>query len=325
MIELAPAVERMQPAAIALPGEFERVLAVQGDTTVATELERLAEGKRRHGPTIAYRIDNAVLGQGTLYFDGGYDVICSRSTKPLLRRRQDHFAEMQLCTNYVIDRYFGHWLIDGLVLELLAEQRSLRALSSAGTAWPHEPGYRELCGLNVTRSDNARIDRLWVIDDRGVNGAWISRIEELRRRVRSMAMRNGPKRVMLSRGTLGTKRNLVNVAEVQKMLNRLGFEIINPESETPRSIVEKLSGAEIAVVVEGSAQNHSFLSMPPRSTVVTIQPPTRFNAHGKMRADAVGINWAFVVADPDPDGFHLPVERLTRTLDEVERVTGARS
>lgn len=323
IIELAPAVDRMQPAAIALPGEFDRVVAVQEETTRAIELERLRESTRRHGATIGYRVDNTILGNGTLYFDGGYEVIRQRSSKRLLNGRQDHFSEAQLCSNYVIDRYFGHWLVDGLTLELLAAQRLLPAIGAANSLWPHEPGYRDLCDLTISRSDNARIDRLWVIDDRGLNDNWISRILELRLRVRSVAKQNGAKakRVMLVRGTLGSRRNLVNSAEVVEELDRLGFQIINPESETPQSIVGKLSEVEMAIAVEGSGQNHCFLAMPRSSTLVTIQPPTRFNAHSKMRADAIGINWGFVVADLDPDGFFLPVDRLLRTIDEVVRRT----
>jgi capsular polysaccharide biosynthesis protein len=177
----------------------------------------------------------------------------------------------------------------------------------------------------VTRSDNVWVDRLWVIDDRGINDSWISRIEELRHRVRSAAAPNGPKRVMLTRGTLGAKRNLVNSSDVQEALVRLGFDIVNPELETARSLAEKLCGVEIAVAVEGSAQDHCWLAMPPQSTFVAIQPPTRFNAYGKVHADAIGINFAFVVADPHPEGFCLPTDRLLRTIDEVVRVTAARS
>jgi hypothetical protein len=325
IIELAPAVDREQLAAIALPDEFDRVIAVQEDTDIKLELERIREGTRRHGPTVAYRIDNAVLGQGSLYFDGGYQGMRGGSKRPLLPRHKDCFAEMQLCTNYVIGRYFGHWIIDGLVLELLAAQRSLPGLTFAGTQWPHEPGYRELCRLEITRSDHARVERLWVIDDRGINDGWISRIEELRRRVRLTVIPNGAKRVLLTRGTLGAARNLVNSPEVYNVLDQLGFEILNAELETPRSIVEKLSAVEIAVAVEGSGVNHCFLAMPSRSTIVTIQPPTRFNSHGKVRCDVVGVNWAFVVATPHPEGFCLPIERLLRTIDEVVRVTGARA
>jgi capsular polysaccharide biosynthesis protein len=188
----------------------------------------------------------------------------------------------------------------------------------------HEPGYRELCGLPVTRSDNAWVDRLWVIDDRGTNDGWISRIEEVRRRVRSAAAPNGPKRVMLTRGTLGAKRSLINSSQVHEALIRLGFDIVHPELETARGLAEKLCGVEIAIAVEGSAQDHCWLAMPPQSTFVAILPPTRFNAHGKMRADAIGINWAYVVADPHPEGFCLPTDRLLRTIDEVMRAAASR-
>ena len=101
---------------------------------------------------------------------------------------------------------------------------------------------------------------------------------------------------------------------------RLGFDIINPETEEVHRIVEKLSTAEIAIAVEGSVHSHCWLAMPSRSTFIAIQPPTRFNAHGKMRADAVGINWAYLVADAHPNGFRLPVHRLRKIIDEVLRV-----
>jgi len=137
--------------------------------------------------------------------------------------------------------------------------------------------------------------------------------------------RNGPKRVMLSRGRLGAKRKLINSGEVYEALARIGFEMIDPELEAPRGLVEKLGAAEIAIGVEGSAQNHCYLAMPARSTALLIQPPNRFNANGKRRADAIGINWGYVVADPHPDGFRLPVDRLLRTIDEAARVSAVRS
>jgi Glycosyltransferase 61 len=324
IVELAPPVDRVHPAAIALPGEFNRVTGVHQETTVSQELERLAEGKRQHGPTIAYRIDDAVVGAGTVYYKGGYEVISGALTKPLLQRRRDHLKEAQLCSNYAIARYFGHWLADGLCLELLAEERMLPALTLTGVPWLHESGYRELCALKPTRSANARVDRLWLVDDRGFNDGWLSRFEALRRRIRSLANPSRARRVMLTRGDLGVRRNLVNAAEISEVLERLGFEIINPESETAQHLSETLSGAQIAVAVEGSAQHHCFVAMPPRSIFVAIQPPTRFGALGKTYADAVGIRWAYVVADPHAEGFQLPVARLLQTIDEVVRVTGIR-
>jgi hypothetical protein len=321
-IELAPAVDRWQPPAIALPGEFDRVLGIAPHTTIAMERERLSGGQRRYGPTIAYRIDGAVLADGTLYSDGGYQVIRGRASNPILHRDRDHFAEMQLCTDYFIDRYFGHWLTEGLVLELLAEQRSVPGLTLAGDPWLHEPGYRELSDLKIRRSRHAFVERLWMINDYAVNDGWASRMHELRRRVRRIPVRDGPKRVILSRGALGARRNLVNSSEVYEALARVGFEIINPESEVPQSLVEKLSGVELAIAIDGSAHNHCWLAMPARSSFISIQPSMRFTANGKRRADLADINWAYVVADAHPDGFTLPVARLLQTVDEVMRVAG---
>lgn len=323
-IQLAPAIEREHPAAIALPSEFERVLAVMHETALEHELGRLRQGTRRHGPTIAYRLDNAILAQGSLYFDGGHSVIRG-GCDALLPRPQDRLTEMQLCTNYFIERYFGHWLIDGRALELLADQMSLRGLVLNRKPWLHEPGYRKMSDTEAVRTDNALVGRLWVIDDHSVNENRIARIGELRSRIRAAARPTDKKRIVLARGTLGSPRDLINSDEVYQALQKEGFEIINPEHETVGSIVNALSSAEIVIAVEGSVQSHCTYAMPVGSTLLTIQPPTRFNAVSKDRADAVGMNWAFVVADPREDDFYLPLDRLDRTLEEVSRVSGQRA
>ena len=195
-----------------------------------------------------------------------------------------------------------------------------RVSGIARSLWLHEADYRSLCGLQIVRSRTAHIKHLWVIDDRGINDAWVSRLEEVRCRIRKASSGSGPERVMLTRGKLGATRNLVNSEEVTGALQRLGFEIVSPEMETSANLVRKLADAKLVIAVEGSGANHCWLSMPPKSSFIAIQPPTRFNAHGKMRADAAGIRWAFVVADPHAEGFALPVDRLLRTIDEVNRV-----
>ena len=209
-VQLAPALDRFQLGAISLPNEIDRVVAFQEDTTQAIELARIQAGTREHLATMAYRLDNAIFAHGNLYFKGGHSVLRPKTAKPLLPRKFNHFAEVQICTNPSMTRYFGHWIRDGLLLELLASQRGLTALTDVTKPWPHEMGYRELVGLKAIKTEHARIDRLWVIDDRGVNAFWVERFQELRRRVRAGTKSNGPKRVMLTRGKLGVSRNLVN-------------------------------------------------------------------------------------------------------------------
>jgi Glycosyltransferase 61 len=324
IVELSPAIEREQLGAISLPSEFDRVVGLQEETTLEMELDRLRPGKRRHGATMAYRLDHATIAQGTLYFKGGHDVI-RRGSAVLLPRQKNCFAEMQLCTNNVIERYFGHWLIEGLALELLAKQTSVQGLVLGRRPWMHEAGYRKLCGIESVQTDNAFIDRLWIVDDRGLNANWISRVKELRRRIREGLRSTSAKRIFLTRGTQGVPRNLVNSDELHDVLGKWGFMIVNPESESAQGLANAISAAKLVIVVEGSVQNHCIHALPVGSTLLTIQPPTRFNANSKDRADAVGLNWGFVVADPHPDGFHLPIDRLMRTIDEVSRVIAQRA
>jgi hypothetical protein len=324
IIEIAPQTDREHPAAISLPSELERVQSVHEETTCESEFDRLRQGIRRHGATMAYRLDNAVLAEGTLYYRGGYNVIRGGSGV-LTPQRRDYFAEAQLCTNNVIERYFGHWLNDGLLLGQLAAQMSLQGLVLKRTPWLHEPDYRKISGVQATQTEHALVERLWAIDDRGVNGSWIGRVRKLRDRVLSTIPKAGPKkRIMLARGRLGAKRNLVNSAELQEELEKIGFQIINPEEESVSRIVSAISSADTVVVVEGSAQSHCTYALPCGSTLLTIQPPNRFVTISKDRADAVGYNWAFVVADPHSDGFYLSFDRLRRTIDEIARVTSRR-
>ncbi len=320
IIEISPQIDREHPAAISLPLELERVQSVHEETTREIEFERLRQGVRRHGATVAYRLENAVLAQGTVYYRGGYNVIRGGSGA-LTPRRRDFFREAQLCTNNVIERYFGHWLNDGLLLGQLAEQMSLQGLILKREPWLHEPEYRKMSGVEATQTEHALVERLWVVDDRGVNESWIARVQRLRDRIQSSVTKAGPKRIMLTRGKMGSQRKLVNSAELQEQLQKRGFEIINPEEEFARSIVSAIASADLVVLVEGSAQGHCTYALPLGSTLLTIQPPTRFVTISKARADAAGYHWAFVVADPHPAGFYLSVDRLMRTFDEILRVT----
>lgn len=75
-----------------------------------------------------------------------------------------------------------------------------------------------------------------------------------------------------------------------------------------------LNRARIAIAVEGSSLMHALLMMPERAALLTIQPPQRFNNVLKGYADALGLRYAFTVADVARDGFHLPFSRLLGAL-----------
>jgi hypothetical protein len=317
-IQLAPADKVATLSPISLPGEFDRVRAVIPISTFEVEHKIITSPYLEHGPTIAYRLDDAILADHTLYWRGGYEVARARNKRAILPGHMEEYHEGQLCSYAPSNIYFGHWLRDAMAMELLAERRGLRPLSYAGRPWMHEAGYRQMMALPGFPVSFAHIRRLWIINDLGLNTNWISRFKELRERVRESAKRGGPSRVFLTRGNKGVARELVNELAIADVLSRRGFITIAPEQLSAHEIADALASAQIVVAVEGSALNHAQFALPSNSAMLVIQPPERFNAFHKIIMDFSGIRFGYVVADPVPDGFTLPLDRFLRTLDLVE-------
>ena len=110
-------------------------------------------------------------------------------------------------------------------------------------------------------------------------------------------------------------RELVNQRELADELERWGFRVIDPEKMDVPSISAALAGAKVVTCVEGSAQNHALFAMPAGAALLSIQPPNRFNSISKVVADAVGVRFAYVVADARESGFYLDPARFMRTLE----------
>lgn len=317
-VELAPASSFEAPVAIAPAGEFARVIAVHPESNFALEQQRLAPGLHRHPATIAYGLADAVLHGGALVRVGRNHLGPRGQRLRSLRARREELDRAMLCSDTVIARYFGHWMHDGLPLELLAQALDLPAVTSGAREWAHGPGYRALAGTSPQALASARFGELWLIDDRSLNGGRIARLRDLRERVRRSAepVADAPRRVLLMRGRTGAARELVNEREVEAALAASGFVTLHPERTSVAEIVRTLAGAELVVAVEGSAQSHYLLAGPCHGRLLCIQPPRQFNAIFKTFFDPVGIGWGYVVADPAGEaGFTLPVARLMQALE----------
>jgi hypothetical protein len=317
-IQLAPADKITTISPISLPGEFDRVRSVIPISTFEIEHKIITSPYLEHGPTIAYRLDDAMLADHTLYWRDGYEVARARKKRAILLGNLEEYQEGQLCSYAPSNIYFGHWLRDAMAMELLAERRELKPLSYAGHPWMHEAGYRQMMALPGVPVSFAHVKRLWIINDLGLNANWISRFKELRERVRRSAKHGGPSRVFLIRGRKGVARELVNELAIADALSRRGFVTIAPEQLSAHEIADALSSARLVVSVEGSALNHAQFALPSNSAVLVIQPPERFNAFHKILMDFTGIRFGYIVAEPVPGGFAAPLDRLLRTLDLVE-------
>jgi hypothetical protein len=317
--ELSPAITLPQNAAVSLPDEFSRARRCYRDE-VQHEFGRLQGKQRLHGATLAYRFDNAVVGNGALYASGHALKYAPDASNVFLKGAQDSFDEAVLTTSHCAEVFFGDWLVEALSLELLASEQGWEPVRFKKKAWTHEPGYRALTGLDCLGTSYATVNRLWVVDDRGLNLGRRNRFNMLRSKVRASALApkdegSGRKRIYLGRGTSGQPRHLANTDAVISKLELEGFQYIEPEQETPLSLVRKLAEAEIVVAQEGSAHVHALLAMPKSGGLINIQPPFRFTAPGKDMADMAGIGYGFAVADPVEQGFSMDPDHLLKTID----------
>lgn len=278
------------------------------------------EGDHLHGATVAYRYDDALLADGCFYSNGHYGVgTPEESRRPIILSNAEFYDEAQLSTDVACETWFGHWLCDGLSTELLAIDREIPGLIYKRPARPHEPGYRQLLAMHSRAVTLAKVRRLWVVNDRGINHNRAARFRRLRSKVRNSVgvATTGAPGVYISRGSSGLRRNLVNEAAIEETLSGIGFDVIDPMEMSTMAIAERLHSTKVVVSIEGSQRNHALLAMPSGGAIIDIQPPQRFVHGRKFFGDIARIRNGFVVADFHPEGFWLEPDRLLRTIDLV--------
>lgn len=321
-IELAPSCVRYSPRIISLPGESLRATGTMAHTNMEVMRALEPEGEHVHGATIAYRLDNALIADGCYYCGLHYGVgRPNERRRPLILDHAEDFGEAQLSTDMSSDIYFGHWLCDGLCTELLAIRRGMPGVTYKRPIGQHEAGYRNLLQIAGNAVTLAKIEKFWVVDDRGINRDREGRFLELRARLEANITPSlGSPCVFILRGTSGVARKLINEKEIADALAKKGFDIVDPMILSAEETAQRLSVATLVVSVEGSHSSHALLAMPSGGAIIIIQPPERFLHSWKFFADIAGLRYGFVVADPHPEGFTLDPDRLFSVVDLVATV-----
>ncbi len=273
------------------------------------------------GPTRMHLVRDAIIADGTLLTTKYFQRLAPEKRKFLLQGSPQRIEEAALCSTYWTQKYFGHWLREGLTLELLAEDNGLHALVLDQKPWTHEAGYRDMLSLHPRRTNLARCDRLWVYDFFQLNGGFTEAYGRLRSRIRAKVgaseLSNG--RVFLERSQAGLARTLANNDEVREVLGSRGFTVIDPGLMDAREIATILAGARLVVSPEGSALAHAAIAMPPGAGLLTIMGAQHFNMPYKAISDALGFKFGLTFAEPvDGDRFSQPVDRLVRVIDLME-------
>jgi capsular polysaccharide biosynthesis protein len=314
---VCPAEDTEAPPGICDPRDLERVTACEKATTMEQELARMRGGTRRHGATVLYELEDAVLWDGWISSKGW------RSWNSLHPQSSPGGRPVQMdravCgSTFVGSFYFGHWLSDDLPLLLEAERHGA-VVTTARTPYAHEPGYLALLGLRSQPLIRARFGRLTWIDNVAQNSRRAQQYRELRRRIRQSTNPVKGRRVMLHRGRSGAQRLLANEDELEAMLAKRGFEILDPAKCSALEIAQGCAGARIALCVEGSQLTHAFLAMADHGAIVAMVPPYRYINHYKDLTDCIGtMRYGSITGTAVEDGFRIDPDELLRLLDRVE-------
>lgn len=313
-------VARVAPA-IYLTESLGRVSGVMSDTTHERELRRIQGGKVEHAATVVHTVAKARLYNGGLY--------AGAWRKPLLDRggRRPHLrAEPWVektgalaCTLYG-NRYFGHWVYDDLTLSIAAEALD-HPVIIARRPYHHEPGYRQLLGLEARTCTEGVFERMLLLEDVGQNSFKKRRYQELRARLRSRCPRDGSSLIYIRRGARHERerRFLVNGPEVERFLVSRGGLVVDPDELSSEEIVRQIMGAKLVIGTEGSHMAHAAYTMADDSVLCVLQPPDRFNNVFKDYVDCLDQRYAFVVGAPAEEGFRVEPDEIDRTLALIEK------
>ena len=318
--EIAPAAAWEVRPTISLPNEVDRIVRHHPVSIAANNLSLVHDTLIKQGPTRAHLLRDVVIASGALMTTRACDTISSERRQAILHRPLDQIAAGAFCSTTMTERYFGHWLMDGLSHELLASDIESSPLSFAGSNRAHEPGYREILAMQTHEVSFAKVQRLWVLQDCELNQNRAARLRRIRARLGNAAVDEGHSHVFISRGSTGVGRTLVNEMELCEVLSKRGFNIIEPEVMSAKAIAQELHRARIIISVEGSAIAHAMLACPQGAGLLVIQPPRHFNMIWRTYCGIFGMPFAFTVGTAvASESFHQPIGRLMDSIDLLER------
>lgn len=319
--ELWPAEETIGKPALVAVGNLDAIIESIPGSNMVLEMNRVLGRPCKHLPTISYELSNArIKGE---YVASGMAYGKYETNRPSADRHDHGFIkEAFLSTNILSGKEFGHWLRDALVSEIHGKESNLPRLGLAREPWQHEPTYRAVAQMPCAYPYKAKVGRLMILDDRGLNTHWAARFSTLRRQMRSgvaqhMTSSAGPL-LFVDRGSGARMRDPINLAQIKAVLERRGFHIVTPTDLNAAEIGLALRDARIAVSVEGSHLNHLHCFAPDGLTLITLQDPRRFSAHHKRIIDLYGDRFGLVIGKPDPkaeDRYQIDIDQLQSVID----------
>lgn len=313
--------ERIEvPPAIYLNGTIEKIKSLSPWRNWPGEKLLINGGHKISSPTIVYHIKDVDLLEAFLY--SGFAIDNPGFGKQQLLLMDKNTPQMidkaNLVTTWSGSRWFGSLLLDDFPLELIADDPD-NNITMISKIYTHELGYRKLLGINHSSLiTHARIKDFEIYIDPTHNSHRAARYKSLRTRLKKnfpQEQNASNRKVFIKRGQTGDPRRLLNESEIESFLQKLDFDIIEPEVLSAEEIARRTLNARIVIGIEGSHLSHAQYSIADDATLLVIQPPDRFSMVYKDFTDCLGMKYAFLVADQLNGGFSVSLDELQRILE----------
>lgn len=310
--------EPMRPA-VCLPGELERITGVhEFSAGLDDELHLATRDQVRHTETLAYRLQDVCLANNMLCNFRSYRKLTFGDTSMAPKQLTEVADCVAFCSTAAGNDYFAHFLLDDLATALLGQQFARVVYGGARNQRTAQmTAYRNYLHIAGDDLKSVYMRDVWLFTDHAQNSHRRARLQAMRAtladRFGSAAGSKPP--AYIRRGMTGHIRQLENEAEIEDVLGRRGFAIIDPEALAASEICTFLNGCPLVVGVEGSQLAHGIMNLMNGGTLLCIQPAARFNAVYRGFTNTLGLHWAFTVADGPAGRFRQSTDRLLATID----------
>ncbi len=296
-------------------------------------LEQAARTTSVQGSTLRLGFDDATLRGNTMWLTDRRHRVLSRSAAAVpFGTVQKHPGAAVLAETPLAATYFGHWLRDDLLVQVLAEGMPEPSIRLNDPPYPHAKWYdQHLPGRPQTLRRATHFERLWVPVDNGQNRGKFHRYRAVRAGIAAalgldLDADEQPGPVLLVRGNSGAKRTLVDEDEAVKLVERMGGRVLRPEDLAAEEVLRGLWNAPAIVAVEGSHLAPWVFAHAPHAALVLIEPPRRVNMLQKGVTECLGCPLGYVVAEPAgaEGAFRLDgVDELAEVVEAAVAQRGA--
>ncbi len=311
-------VQTVQPPAM-LPGMLDRVTGSDEHLPVSYHIAATLQTKVTHAPVLRFTYRNALVrrsGFATAAHQLRFGK--SRDLRELLGP-VGSIPRVRFCYNSVIQRYFGHWMSDGIPSAYIDPDRGQLWMPHQPT-WTHAPKYLSALNLSVEATSVVQADELVVYQDYAQGSHKRARYAAIRDRLHTLfGGGEATDYLYLQRGLTGERRIIANEDAFCAELRRRNWKILDVATASMADMQRALCRARVVVGIEGSQLNHAQASLKPGSVLVVLIPNDRFGSTHPERSRAHDTRCGIVVLPGSKAaGYHVDKDEVFRTIELVK-------